>query len=157
MRKLIFIFLFLFALHSKGQLVSDMRFADFYKTKIENSKGIVVINFWATWCRPCVAELPYFERINSENKSDSFNVVLVNLDFNSKYKELAIPFVEKKAIKSDVVHINDQDPNEWINKMHEKWSGAIPATFIYQSGKQVFFKEGEMDYEELKKEISLLE
>lgn len=156
MRNVIFIFLLIATLTSKGQQVSAMKFDDFYKMKIENTKGIVVINFWATWCRPCVAELPYFEKINSENKSDSFNVVLVNLDFNSKYKELAVPFVEKKAIKSDVVHISDQDPNEWINKMHEKWSGAIPATFIYKSGKQVFFKEGEMDYEELKKEISLL-
>ena len=113
---LIFIVLFLSGA-VYGQDVEDKDFDHFYKDEISDSKGIVVINFWATWCKPCVLELPYFERINSEMKSEQLNVCLVNLDFNSKYKTSASEFVKSKNIKSKVVHLNDTDPNKWINKV----------------------------------------
>lgn len=74
---------------------------------------------------------------------------LANLDFNSKFKEVVNRFLSEKKIKSTVVHINDQDPNNWINKIDSSWSGAIPATVVYNDGRKVYFKEGEITYEEL--------
>ncbi len=148
------LFLFSISIAAQAQEISDKNFALFYKQDIAKSKGILVVNFWATWCKPCVEELPYFERIFQEMKSDSFNVCLANLDFNSKYKSSATDFVNKKSIQSKVVHINDSDPNEWINKVDLTWSGAIPATVIFLNGSKVFFKEGEMTYEEISSVIS---
>ncbi len=150
---LLFIALFTGNLVS-GQEVIDKDFNSFYKEEITESKGIVIVNFWATWCKPCITELPYFEQINAEIKSEKFSVCLVNLDFNSKYKTSAVEFVRNKNLKSEVIHLNDTDPNKWINKIDSNWTGAIPATLIYNNGKKVFFREGEITYDELKSEIN---
>ncbi|MBK6398079.1 MAG: TlpA family protein disulfide reductase [Bacteroidetes bacterium] len=150
---LLFIALFTRNLVS-GQEVIDKDFNSFYKEEITESKGIVIVNFWATWCKPCITELPYFEQINAEMKSEKFSVCLVNLDFNSKYKTSAVEFVRNKNLKSEVIHLNDTDPNKWINKIDSNWTGAIPATLIYNNGKKVFFREGEITYDELKSEIN---
>ena len=152
---LLFIALFTRNLVS-GQEVIDKDFNSFYKEEITDSKGIVIVNFWATWCKPCITELPYFEQINAEMKSEKFSVCLVNLDFNSKYKTSAVEFVRNKNLKSEVIHLNDTDPNKWINKIDSNWTGAIPATLIYNNGKKVFFREGEITYDELKSEINKL-
>ena len=136
-----------------AQDIADKKFEQFYQDDILKTGGIQVVNFWATWCKPCIVELPYFEKINSEMGSKDLKVCLVNLDFNSKFKSSATDFVRNRNIKSKVIHINDADPNEWINKVDSSWSGAIPATLIYVDGQKVFFKEGEMSYEELKAEI----
>ena len=150
---LLFIALFTRNLVS-GQEVIDKDFNSFYKEEITDSKGIVIVNFWATWCKPCITELPYFEQINAEMKSEKFSVCLVNLDFNSKYKTSAVEFVRNKNLKSEVIHLNDTDPNKWINKIDSNWTEAIPATLIYNNGKKVFFREGEITYDELKSEIN---
>jgi len=132
-----------------AQNISDKSYSEF-EQDIVTTKGILVVNYWATWCKPCIEELPHFEKLNSEMKSDRFHVYLVNLDFNSKFKESATEFIKRKNIQSTVFHINDTDPNNWIDKADNSWSGAIPATMIYRDGKKVFFKEGEMTYDELK-------
>ncbi|MBK8365685.1 MAG: TlpA family protein disulfide reductase [Bacteroidetes bacterium] len=150
---LLFIALFTGNLVS-GQEVIDKDFNSFYKEEITESKGIVIVNFWATWCKPCITELPYFEQINAEMKSEKFSVCLVNLDFNSKYKTSAVEFVRNRNIKSKVIHLNDTDPNKWINRIDSNWTGAIPATIIYENGKKIFFHEGEITYDELKSEIN---
>ena len=150
---LLFIALFTGNLVS-GQEVIDKDFNSFYKEEITESKGIVIVNFWATWCKPCITELPYFEQINAEMKSEKFSVCLVNLDFNSKYKTSAVEFVRNKNLKSEVIHLNDTDPNKWINRIDSNWTGAIPATIIYENGKKIFFHEGEITYDELKSEIN---
>ncbi len=144
---LLFIALFTGNLVS-GQEVIDKDFNSFYKEEITESKGIVIVNFWATWCKPCITELPYFEQINAEMKSEKFSVCLVNLDFNSKYKTSAVEFVRNKNLKSEVIHLNDTDPNKWINKIDSNWTGAIPATLIYENGKKIFFHECEITYDE---------
>ena len=140
-----------------AQEIGDKNFNQFYENDILKSKGILVVNFWATWCKPCVQELPSFERINSETDPEMLNIYLVNLDFNSKFRITATEFVKTRNIKSTVVHIKDTDPNDWINKVDSTWSGAIPATVIYVNGKKCFFKEGEMTYEELSSVISGIE
>ena len=150
---LLFIALFTGNLVS-GQEVIDKDFNSFYKEEITESKGIVIVNFWATRCKPCITELPYFEQINAEMKSEKFSVCLVNLDFNSKYKTSAVEFVRNRNIKSKVIHLNDTDPNKWINRIDSNWTGAIPATIIYENGKKIFFHEGEITYDELKSEIN---
>lgn len=100
-----------------------------------------VVNFWATWCKPCVEELPYFEELNAKYAGENVEVVLVSLDFPSRAKELLIPFVEKKNIKSDVLLLDDPRQNTWIPKIDEQWSGAIPATLIFNKDKREFYEK----------------
>lgn len=151
--KLMFV-LFIVSFGINAKSIDDYNFDEFYRQKIDSSKGLLVVNFWATWCKPCVTELPVFEKANSELNRLSEKILLVNLDFNSQYKKTVSTFLNQRTVSSEVVHINNSDPNSWIDKIDKEWSGAIPATVIYFDAKKVFFKEGEISYEELKKEIN---
>ena len=113
-----------------------------------------VINFWATWCRPCVKELPYFEKLNAAYANDKVKVVLVSLDFPEKLEKQVIPYVEKN-LKSEVWLLDDADANGWIPKIDKDWSGAIPATIIYNNETRKFF-ENSFTYEELEKEVKFI-
>lgn len=109
-----------------------------------------VINFWATWCKPCVKELPYFERINAEN--DKVKVILVSLDFPENIEKQVLPFIEKHNLKSDVILLDDPDANSWIPKVNADWSGAIPATILLKNKENKFFEKS-FTYAELETEI----
>ncbi len=111
-----------------------------------------VINFWATWCAPCVAELPYFDQLLEKYHDEKVKVVLVSLDFANKLHKSLIPFLEKKQIKSDIMVLDDNDANSWINQVSPKWSGALPATVIYKNGNKAFFEKS-FTFEELETEF----
>lgn len=116
---------------------------------------IYVINFWATWCKPCVEELPGFEKVLKEYTDKGVEVVLVSLDFPQMLKTHLIPFVKEHDLKSKVVLLDDPKQNKWIPKVSEEWSGAIPATVIYTKDQRLFF-ENSMTYDELKQNIDQL-
>jgi len=111
-----------------------------------------VINFWATWCKPCVAELPYLELINSRYVDKDVEVILVSLDLPNHVESKLIPFLQKQRIQSRVVLLDDPDANNWIPKVNKKWTGSIPATVIYKGG-VVNFYERSFTYSELEKEL----
>ena len=111
-----------------------------------------VVNFWATWCKPCIEELPYFEKVNAEQKGNNVEVLLVSLDMPNMWKSRLEPFVEKKGIQSQVVILDDPKQNEWIPKVDKDWDGGIPATLIYKKDKRSFYAHG-FTYEELNTEL----
>lgn len=111
-----------------------------------------VVNFWATWCAPCVKELPYFEKINSDYKNKNVEVLLVSLDFPRQYETKLMPFIKKRNIESKIVCFDDVDQNRWIPDINEKWSGALPATIIYKGDKRKFYEQS-FTHEELEKEL----
>lgn len=110
-----------------------------------------VVNFWATWCKPCVKELPYFEQINESYKGD-VEVLLVSLDFPSKYETKLKPYIKENKLQSKVVALDDVNSNVWIPKVDETWTGAIPATIIFTKDKRKFYEQS-FDYNELENEI----
>lgn len=102
---------------------------------------VKVINFWATWCGPCVKELPFFEELN---KDKNIEVVLVSLDFKNQLQRRLDPFLQKHQLKAKVVVLGDEDSNKWIDMVDPSWSGAIPAT-LFIKGKKKIFAEQEFD------------
>lgn len=113
-----------------------------------------VVNFWATWCKPCIEELPHFEMINSAYKNQKVKVILVSLDMPKQVEASLIPFIKRKKLQSKVIHLKDVDANAWINKVDANWSGAIPATVIYSKEKRKFYEQS-FTFEALQKEIAL--
>ena len=118
--------------------------------ELDGSKTYVV-NFWATWCAPCVKELPYFEELQ-ENYPDAVEVILVSLDFPHQYETKLKPFIQKHGLKSKVVVLDDPDMNTWIPKVNPQWDGAIPVTLIYNKSKRVFYSRT-FTYQELETEL----
>ena len=114
---------------------------------IEDGK-VHFINFWATWCKPCVAELHYIDAL-TEKYGDDIKVTLVSLDFPRKISAKLIPFMEKNQLKSEVVLLDDGKVNEWINKVDPSWSGAIPISVLFKDGTKHFYEKEFHSMEEL--------
>jgi len=127
-------------------------FAGFEKFLNKKDSKIYVINFWATWCAPCVKELPYFEQLNKNYQNKNVKVILVSLDFPHLYDKKLKPFIKEKALNTKVIVLNDPDMNTWIPKVDKTWSGSIPATVIYKNDNSKFY-ERSFTYEELEKEV----
>lgn len=124
-------------------------FESFLKLEDETT---YIINFWATWCAPCIKELPYFEKINEAYKDKKVKVILVSLDIPSKVESNLIPFMIKKKLQSQVILLDDPDYNSWIEKVDKDWSGSIPATVIYNKNNRKFYEQT-FTYETLEKEL----
>jgi thiol-disulfide isomerase/thioredoxin len=99
-----------------------------------------VVNFWATWCAPCVKELPYFVSLDSMYGKGPFKLLLVSLDFKKDYLSKLQPFVEKRELESFVMVLEDNRANYWIDDVDPSWSGAIPATLVYRGTQRTFFE-----------------
>ncbi|OMP30195.1 TlpA disulfide reductase family protein [Mangrovimonas sp. DI 80] len=117
-----------------------------------NDDKTYVVNFWATWCAPCVKELPYFEQLGTNFKDKNVEVILISLDFPNQYESKLIPFIEKNQLQSKVVALNDPDSNSWIPKVSDTWTGALPATLIFNAKDRKFFEKS-FDYSELESEL----
>jgi len=107
-----------------------------------------VINFWATWCIPCVKEIPYFQQIHDKYTRQPVSVVLVSLDFTKHIDTRLKPFINKHKLTAEVILLNDPDGNTWIDKVNPGWSGALPATLIYNRNFSAFYEKS-FTFEEL--------
>ena len=106
-----------------------------------------LINFWATWCGPCVKELPYFEEATQTLKGKAFKTILVSLDMEKLIDKKLIPFLNYNKIQSEVVLLLDGKAHKWIDKVDPNWSGAIPITIV-RRGEQYAFYEKEFHSEQ---------
>lgn len=111
-----------------------------------------VVNFWATWCAPCIKELPYFENVNEQYKDNNVKVILVSLDFPKQKEKRLIPFINKRKLRSEVIHFDDVNEQMWIAEISKNWTGSIPATLIYNKKKRKFYEKSFTE-EELQNEI----
>jgi thiol-disulfide isomerase/thioredoxin len=129
--------------------VEKMYYKEIAKELHKPGDKIKVVNLWATWCKPCVAELPYFDAY-AQAHADEIEMVLVSLDFPADQDSRLPAFLEKKGIKSRVIAVRDTDPNDWIPLVNPGWQGAIPATYIVdKKGKIVAFHSASLQEKEL--------
>lgn len=150
MKALSFTILFFLSMLGQAQQADQIKLKDLQHLITKPSDKIQVINFWATWCAPCVKEIPLFEKLNEENKG--VNVTLVSMDYDLDPKpEKVYRFMSRKNLKSKVVILAESNPNNWIDKIDKAWNGALPATLIVntKTGKRKFIqmelKEGELE------------
>lgn len=125
----------------EGVKVESYDYNAFEKFLKFNDETTYIINFWATWCAPCIKELPYFEEIGAMYKKQNVKVILVSLDFPKQVEKSLIPFIKRKKLESLVIHLDDPDANSWIEKVDSNWPGAIPATIIYNKNNSKFYEQ----------------
>lgn len=144
--------------NSESMVDSDIMVVDFKQLQpfleIDNDT-IYVVNFWATWCGPCVREIPYFEQLRDKYEGENLKIVMVSLDMSDDLDTRVIPFMRKYDMKNKVLLLDDPQSNRWIPLVDEKWTGAIPATLIYGNGFREFYVK-EFTFSELDKIIKPL-
>jgi thiol-disulfide isomerase/thioredoxin len=119
--------------------------------RVSNPDTVYVVNFWATWCGPCVKELPNFDKLQQVYKSKPVKVLLVSMDFKSKLNEVKI-FAQSRKLISEVVLADKPNEQEFIDGIDKNWSGALPGTLIVNTKKHFRkFYEKEFTYDELNK------
>lgn len=125
--------------------------ADNLNARISGNDTIYVVNFWATWCVPCVKELPAFNMIQSLYKDKPVKVILVSFDFKEQYPAKLTAWIAKKKLQPEVVWFNETSPTEYIPKIAPEWEGGLPATILINNKKGIrLLKPNEITADELK-------
>lgn len=146
------LFIIMFGLMWKAQAQQIKTVTPQWIDEINASKGdtLYVVNFWATWCKPCVEELPYFEQLADSCANKKVKIFLVTTDMRKDIATRVTDFIKARKLTQQVVFINEVNADKWINKVSEEWSGAIPATLMLKGDIGYrHFKEGELTFEEL--------
>lgn len=139
------------ALHQAGfaQTVKSVTSHDLQNRFKAGGDTVYVVNFWATWCKPCIQELPFFEKFSTDYKTKPVKVLLVNVDAKSKLESSVKPFIVRNKLKNEVVFMNE---TAYQSKIDKSWTGALPATLLFnaKTSKKKFNAKA-MTYEELVK------
>ena len=117
----------------------------------QNDDKLYVINFWATWCKPCIDELPGFMAVHEQYKDNpNFKMILVSLDHKRQLNTKVKRFIAKNNIEAEVLLLDEsRHASEWMPEIEQTWVGAIPATFLYKNDEKLFFRQFQMTQYEL--------
>ena len=160
-------FLFIFytgLIYSENRSVSDegvnkeikvVEFEQIRPLLEKDNDTVYVINFWATWCAPCIKEVPYFEQLGEKYRDKNLKILMISMDMPSQIESSLIPFIQKNNMKNEVILLDDPDFNSWIPLVDQKWQGGIPATLIYGNGFREFYPN-ELTYSELEEIVEPL-
>jgi thiol-disulfide isomerase/thioredoxin len=146
-------------LSAQLKTVADIPVVDYEGLKPlleKHNDTIYIVNFWATWCGPCIKELPYFQQIHDKYRDQKIKVILVSLDFYKQIESRLLPFIIKNKVTPQIVLLNDPASNKWIDKIDADWSGGLPATMFYNRDKRLFY-EKEFTLEEIEETIRVLQ
>jgi thiol-disulfide isomerase/thioredoxin len=113
-------------------------------SKYKQARGVMVVNFWSTWCKPCIEEIPHFIAITKKHEQEKVELLLVSLDTKSLYKSgQLLAFIQKKKWQAEMVWLNETDADHYCPAVDHRWSGVIPATVIINPAKNyyAFFEE----------------
>ena len=120
--------------------IPTINFDDFEPMLDNKTKKVQVINFWATWCAPCIEEMPYFEALAKKYKNQ-LDLKFVSLDMPEHKESKVLQFATKNNIQNDIILLDDTRSHYWIPKVDAEWSGAIPATLIYTTNERAFYEQ----------------
>lgn len=157
MKKILFVLsiFFLTAAAGYSQNVKTIKSIDEYKALLDSSKGkVTLVNFWATWCPPCVKEFPELVKLYNDYKDKDFNLYFISLDDKSEYDSKLIPFLKKQGVDFTAYFGDFSKPDELMSYVDKSWQGEIPYTGIYnKDGKLVKTFLGSQKYEQFEKEV----
>jgi peroxiredoxin len=134
--------------------VGTLKPVDFAKFKDSARGKVLVLNFWATWCGPCVAEFPELVALDAKYRDKGMKLVGITADEAEDVKPKVIPFIKKHQVKFDIIRQDTDDPEEMMSQITKDWNGVIPATFVYdKQGNLAYTRFGIIDRDLLVAEI----
>src|SRR5690606_30492640 len=116
-----------------AQEVDKVKITELEKV-ISESKSSLIVNFWATFCIPCIEEIPHFQKQVKAHEKDSVKLLLVSLDLEDDYASVA-PFTKKKKFTAPIVWLDESNADYFIPKIDSTWTGAIPAALFINNQK----------------------
>ncbi len=143
MRKILLAIVIIFATNAaSAQAIKKYKIEEL-KNSYMSGDSIYVINFWATFCKPCIEELPAIQTISKKYASSKVKLVLVSLDIPAWYPTRLEAFAKKNKITTNVGWLDESNADKFCPVIDSSWSGAIPATLIYnaKTGYKKFVEE----------------
>jgi thiol-disulfide isomerase/thioredoxin len=124
---------------------------------ISRSDHPLIVNFWATYCAPCVAEIPYFQSLSKEHQSQGVELLLVSLDLPGYYPSKISAFAEQKKFSATIWWLNETNADYFCPMIDSSWSGGIPATlFVNNRAHYRKFFERQLTQPQLEENIKAL-
>lgn len=127
-------FMALLMLSAKGQHISKIKMKELVQL-IDTSSAPLVINFWASWCKPCVHEIPWFEKNIVPFEAKNVHLILISLDFADDYPSQLTAFVKEQKYRSPILWLDESDPSKFCALIDPSWQGTIPVTLMVNNKK----------------------
>jgi len=118
---------------ASGQSIKKYKIEQLVERINKAGDTVLIVNFWATWCKPCIEELPYFHELARKYKDQKIKLLLVSLDFPKDYPEGIVAFAKKEGYDSEIVFLDETDADRFCPQIDKSWSGAIPSILITSS------------------------
>lgn len=153
LKRILLLLLFTGIISVKGQTIASWKVTKL-QDYISKSDSVLVINFWATFCKPCKEEIPYFETIVNKYKDQKVKLLLVSLDLPDFYPNKIKVFAEKNNYNNQIVWLNEANADYFCPKVDKAWMVGIPSTLLVnpKTGYRKFFEQ-QMKPEEFEKEL----
>ena len=124
---------------------------------IQKSEKPLVVNFWATFCKPCVEEIPYFQHAIRSQYKGEVELLLVSLDLPADYPQKIAAVAAQRNFSAPIAWLNETDADYFCPKIDQKWSGAIPCTLMVNNKKRYRkFYDDQLSPLQLEKELKAL-
>lgn len=140
----------------RSQQVTSVKVTDLEKT-IKESKGPLIVNFWATFCVPCLQEIPYFQEMTDQYKSKNVSLVFVSLDMKEAYPAKVSDMAKKLKLSYPVVWLDETNADYFCPRIDTSWTGGMPSSLFVNNvtGYHKFFEEP-LSREKLEQEIQVM-
>ena len=116
--------------------IKVVKIEELKKVYVKPNDTTYIINFFATWCGPCMMEMPILNKFYAEHQNTNMQLIFVSLDNAGTLKKLPTK-LKKIGVQAPVYLLNESNDFSWLPYIDKRWQGSIPATMIINSKKNV--------------------
>jgi len=143
------------ATQGKAQSVPVWKIADLRREMGKQDDTVRIFNFFATWCKPCMEEMPDLLASRAATKGDKVRFWFISLDFKKDLSRKVELFTTKSGLQGAIALLDETDYNSWLPSINKNWEGNIPATlFVFPKGINSKFLARQLRANEIEKILS---